>query len=132
MIIADNINQLLIKDFDFKTIYYKWLPNQQEVQKTLDVFITNYSQLWKSPMIFNGLVRSDHMVIVVNPQFLANPKESVCFRDVCEHRKIKMEKKLAEYDWTTIASVQNIDNAAYKLGDSILSLVNECFPQIKV
>ena len=45
---------------------------------------------------------------------------------------MKMEKKLAECDWSTIASVQDIHTAACKLSDSILSLVNECFPQIKV
>ena len=39
---------------------------------------------------------------------------------------------MAAYDWSTIASVQDIDTAACKLSDSILSLVNECFPQIKV
>ena len=43
-----------------------------------------------------------------------------------------MEKKLAEYDWSTIARVQDMETAACKLSDSILSLVNECFPQIKV
>ena len=64
-------------------------------------------------MIFNGLVRSDHIAIAVNPQFLAKPERKYeCFRDVREHRKIKMEKKLAEYYWSTIASVQNMDTAA--------------------
>ena len=43
-----------------------------------------------------------------------------------------MEKKLAEYDWSTISSVQDLDIAACKLNYSILSLINECFPQIKV
>ena len=43
-----------------------------------------------------------------------------------------MEGKLAEYEWSAIASVQDVDAAACKLSDSILSLVNECFPQIKV
>ena len=33
------------------------------------------------------------MAIVVNPQSLAKPeRKHVCFRDVREHRKIKMEK----------------------------------------
>ena len=55
------------------------------------------------------------MAIVVNPQVLAEPERKyVCFRDVREHRKIKMEKKMAEYDWSTIASVQDIDTAAYE------------------
>ena len=57
-----------------------------------------------------------------------------CGLPVCypENPKIKMEKKLAEYDWSTIASAQDMDIAACILSDSILSLVNECFPQIKV
>ena len=38
---------------------------------------------------------------------------------------------MGEYDWSTIASVQDMDTAACKLIDSILSLVNECFSQIK-
>ena len=108
------------------------MQTYKKLKKTLDVFITNYPHLWKSPASFKGLVRSDHMTIVVNPQFQAKPERKyVCFRDVREHRKIKMEKKLAEYDWSTIASVQDMDTAACKLSDSILSLVNECFPPKK-
>ena len=57
--------------------------------------MTNYSVLWKSPTLFNGLIRSDHMAIVVDPQFLAKPeRKDVCFRDIREHRKIKMEEKI--------------------------------------
>lgn len=76
-------------------------------------------------MTFKGLLRSDHLAIVVNPQSLAKPERKyVCYRDVCEHRKIKMEGKLAECDWSSIAGV--------KLNDLILSLVNEYYPQIRV
>ena len=133
MIIAGDINQLLIKDFCLQNNLLQLVTKLTRGKKTLDVFITNYPHLWKSPASFKGLVRSDHMTIVVNPQFQAKPERKyVCFRDVREHRKIKMEKKLAEYDWSTIASVQDMDTAACKLSDSILSLVNECFPPKKV
>ena len=133
MIIAGDINQLLIIDFCLQNNLIQLVTKPTRGKKTLEVFITNYPHLWKSPTIFKGLVRSDHMAIVVNPQFLAKPERKyVCFRDVREHRKIKMEKKLAEYDWSTIASVQDLDIAACKRNDSILSLINECFPQIKV
>ena len=120
MIIAADINQRLIKDFCLQNNLLHLVTKPTRGTKTLDV------------LIFKGLVRSDHIAIVVNSQYLAKPERKyVCFRDVRD-RKIKMEKKLAEYDWSTIASVQDMDIAAYKLSDSILSLVNECFPQIKV
>ena len=133
MIIAGDINQLLVKDFCIQNNLLQLVTKPTRGKKTLDVFITNYPHLWKSPTIFKGVVRSDHMAIVVNPQSLPKPERKyVCFRNVREHRKIKMEKKLAEYDWSTVANAQDLDTAACKLSDSILSLVNECFPQIKV
>ena len=42
--------------------------------------------LYKSPMTFKGLLRSDHLAIVVNPQSLAKPERKyVCYRGVREH-----------------------------------------------
>ena len=73
--------------------------------------------LIKNVCLQNNLLQlvNKPMAIVVNPQVLAEPERKyVCFRDVREHRKIKMEKKMAEYDWSTIASVQDIDTASYK------------------
>ena len=74
MIIAGDINQLLIKDFCLQNNLLHLVTKPTRSKKTLDVFITNYPHLWKSPTIFKGLVRSDHMAIIVNPQFLAKPE----------------------------------------------------------
>ena len=63
------------------------------------------------------------MAIVVNPQFPAKIY-------VREHRKIRMEKKVAEYDWSSIASAQDV--LLLHVSSVIQSLVNECFPQIRV
>ena len=65
MMIAGDINQLLIKDFCLQNNLLQFITKPGK--KTLDVFITNYPHLWKSPTIFKGLVRLDHMAIVVNP-----------------------------------------------------------------
>ena len=42
--------------------------------------------------VFKGLVRSDHVAIIVNPCVQVKPeRKHVYFRDVREHRKINME-----------------------------------------
>ena len=69
MIIAGDINQLLIKDFCLQNNLIQLVTKPTRGKKTLDVFITNYPHLWKSPTIFKGLVRSDHMAIVVIHNF---------------------------------------------------------------
>ena len=56
------------------------------------------------------------MAVVVNTRFLEKPeRKNVCFKDAREHRKIKMVKKLAEHDWSSIASTQDVDIATCKL-----------------
>lgn len=63
----------------------------------MDVFMTNYPHIWKS------LDRSDHLAIMVSPQTLAKAeRENVFFRDVREHRKIEMDKRLIEYNWAGV------------------------------
>ena len=72
-------------------------------QRILDIFITSCPYLWKKPSVFKGLVRSDHMAIIVNPCVQAKlERKHVYFRDVREHRKINMEKCLQKCDWSEI------------------------------
>ena len=61
MIIAGDINQLLIKNFCLQNNLLQLVTKPTRRTKTLDVFITYYSHLWNSPTIFKGLVRSVHM-----------------------------------------------------------------------
>ena len=83
--------------------------------------------------MFKGLVRSDHMAIIVNPCLQAKPeRKHVYFRDVREHRKINMEKCLQKCDWSAIYKANNVDEATTLLNDKIFSISNECFPLIKV
>ena len=43
-----------IQDIFYYIFYYYYL----------DIFITNCPYLWKSPSVFKGLVRSDHMAVI--------------------------------------------------------------------
>ena len=72
MMIAGDINQLLVKDLQNNLLQLVSKPTRGK--RTIDVFITNCPHLWKSFMIFHRLVRSDHKGIVVNPQSLAKPE----------------------------------------------------------
>ena len=60
--------------------------------------------------MFKGLVRSDHMAIIVNRRVQAKPeRKHVYFRDVREHRKINMEKSLQECHWSSIYNTNDVD-----------------------
>ena len=118
-----------VKKFDYKFtgrngrrryINKRFLPPKQSItigfqtnkmKKNNAVFTTNCPHSWKSPMIIKELVSSDHMAVVVNPQFLAKQPERrcACFGDVREHRKMEMKKNMSGYDWSSIiASAQDV------------------------
>ena len=54
-------------------------------------------------------------------------------RDTREHRKIQMDFKLAECDWTQILVHNDVNDMVNELTDINLTLMySECFPLIKV
>ncbi len=101
--------------------------------KTLDVFLTNCLYIWKVSIVFASLVRSDHLAIMVSLQTFAKAeRKHVFFRDVREHRKIEMEKRLKEYNWTSVNMTDDVNEAVSILTDAIGSMFNDCFSLIKV
>jgi hypothetical protein len=59
-------------------------------------------------------------------------RKHVFFRDVREHRKIEMEKRLKEYNWTSVNITSDASEAVSILTDAIGGMYNDCFPLIKV
>ena len=80
-----------------------------------------------------SLVRSDHLAIILLPQTLAKAeREHVYFRDVREHRKIEMEKRLKEFNWTGPDNTNDVNKAVSTLTNVIGNMFDDCFPLIKV
>ena len=133
IIIAGDINQLLVNDFCTQYNLQQLVSKSTKGQRILNIHITNCPYLWKPPSVFKGLVRSDHMAIIVNPCVQVKPeRKHAFFRDVREHRKINMEKCLQKCDWSTIYNTNDVDKATTLLNDEISSIFYECFPLIKV
>ena len=83
----------------------------------LDVFLTNCAHVWKPPVVFNGLVRSDHLAFMVTPRVA---------------RMIQMKHKLEAYVWSNVLSCDDITEEIYLLENTLKKIFNECFPLIKV
>ena len=97
------------------------------------IVFENCLHIWKPSVVFNGLVRSDHLTVMVTPRVAARPDRSfVYFRDVREHRKIQMEHKLEALVWSNVLSCDDITEAIYLLEKTLKEIFNECFPLIKV
>ena len=89
--------------------------------------------MWNQPTVFKGLVRSDHLSVMVTPRIQAKPeRKHVYFRDVRQHRKIDMENKLKFFDWSKVFSVNDVEEAVRLLNQEICLMFNESFPRIKV
>ena len=133
LIIAGDINQLKIRDFCNQFNLEQLVKKSTQGHKILDVFLTNSPHLWNQPTVFKGLVRSDHLAVMVTPRIQAKPeRKHVYFRDVRQHRKIDMENKLKFFDWSKIFSVNDVEEAVQLLNQEISLMFNESFPQIKV
>ena len=131
IIIAGDINHLKITDFTKQHNLDQLVTKFTRGLKTLDVFLTNRPYIWKVPTVFASLVRSDHLAVMVAPQTLAKAeRKHVFFRDVREHRKIEMEKRLKEYNWTSVNNTRDVSEAVSILTDAIGGMFNDCFPLI--
>ncbi|EDO29727.1 predicted protein [Nematostella vectensis] len=80
--IAGDINQLDIKSLMQQHVLHQKVNVPTRGDKLLDVFLTNYPLLWKSGRVHKGLVRSDHLVVTVQPTIPTKPQRRyVTFRD---------------------------------------------------
>ena len=92
---AADINQLKMRDFCNQFNLEQLVKKSTRGRRILNVFLTNNPHLWNQPTVFKGLVRSDHLAVMVTPRIQAKPeRKHVYFRDVRQHRKIDMENKL--------------------------------------
>ena len=98
-------------------------------QKILDVFLTNCPHPCKQPIIFKGIVRS----VLITPQHAARPERKyVYFRDVRDHRKSNMGKKLETCDWSGVYTCDDSSITVGLLNDIITGKFNESFLLIMV
>ena len=66
-------------------------------------------------------------------QILAKPtRKSVYIRDFREHRRLDIDRKLAEVDWYSLYDCDNVDDVVCKLEETLTMLFEEWFPKIKV
>ena len=92
-------------------------------QKILDVFLTNCPHLWKQTSVFKSLVRSDHLSILVMPRIAVLPvRKTVSFRDVREHRKLCMDKKMDQFDWGRFAISDDPSDYVRRLSETIFDV----------
>ena len=84
-------------------------------------FFTNCLHIWNPPVVFNGLVRSYHLAVMVTPRVAVRTHRSfVYFRDVREHQKFQMEHKLEACVWRNVLSSDDITEANNYLMENTL------------
>ena len=133
LIIAGDINQLRIQDLCNQHNLEQLVKKSTRGPRILDVFLTNCPHLWNQPTVFKGLVRSDHLAVMVTPRLQARPeRKHVYFRDVRHHRKIVMENKLKVFDWSKVYSANDAEEAVLLLNQEVVLMFNESFPLIKI
>ena len=123
IIIAGDINQLKIKDLQLLSQHnlQQLVKKPTRNHKILDVFLTNCPYLWEKSTVFKGLVRSDHLVVVVSPRHVIKPeRKDVYFRDVRDHRKFSMTRKLETWDWNQIHDCNDVNDAVTLFNVKIL------------
>ena len=99
--------------------------------KILDVFITNVPYFWRKVSVAQGLVRSDHSVVLAYPRIpLKAERKTVMFRDVRDHHTLKMDNLLKCYNWDIVYQCKDVNEKLDLLSTNIKSMFDECFPSI--
>ena len=102
IITAGDINQLHIGELVQQYSMQQLNKVPTRTNRTLDDFITNCPFVWKPGSSMKGLVRSDHLAIILHPSAPVKPsRKKFSFRDTREHCKIAMDLRLEGYDWST-------------------------------
>lgn len=96
--------------------------------KILDVFITNVPHFWRKVSVAQGLVRSDHSMVLVYPRIaLKAERKTVMFRDVRDHHKLDMDKLLKFHNWDNVYQCGDVNGKLNLFCTKIKSMFDECF-----
>ena len=133
IIIGGDINKLNVTELITQHSLQQMVKSPTRGERILDVFLTNYPLLWRKPIVFNSLVRSDHRGVLIPPRITTKPvRKNVIFRDVREHRKVQMDRKLQDLEWDMFFDCQNPSENVQKLNDALGNMFDECFPLISI
>ena len=134
LIIAGDVNQLDINCLLNQHSLAQIVKIPTRGVRTLDVFITNFPQLWSKVRAINSLVRSDHLAVLVKPvQLEKSSRKTIEFRDCRDHNKLKMFKKIENCPLDSFIMDAKCPNEMItRFYEKVWPLFNECFPIIKV
>ena len=133
IIIAGDINQLKITEFIQQHALKQMVRVCTRGERILDVFLTNYPFLWNEGRVHKGLVRSDHLVVIVSPLVPAKPsRKYVSFRYTRDHHKIDMDTKLGLWNWTSKLNFDDPEECVKVLKNELWVIFKSCIPLINV
>ena len=132
LIIAGDVNQLDINSLLNQHSLAQIVKIPTRGVRTLDVLITNFTQLWTKVRAVKSLVRSDHLAVLV-VQLGKSSRKTVEFRDCRHHNKLEILKKIENCQLDSIINDEKCPNEMIaRFYEKVLPLFNECFPIIKV
>lgn len=133
LIIAGDINQLEIKTLLNYHSLTQIVKIPTRAQKILDVFVTNVPNYWGKVSAVKGLVRSDHLAVLVKPVVKKKAiRKTVEFRDLRQHNKLRMLQRMEEVQWDDITcGTIGPNEMIMDFYNKIWPIFNECFPIIK-
>ena len=119
LIIAGDINQLKIRDFCNQFNLEQLVKKSTRGHRILDVFLTNNPHMWNQPTVFKGLVRSDHLAVMVTPRIqglLLNQEISLMFNESFPRIKVKTSSRDPPYMSPLVKYLCNIRNKQINRG----------------
>ena len=75
IIIAGDVNQLKVKDIISQHNMEQMVRKPTRGQKILDIFLTNCPHLWNHSRVFEGIVKSDHLAVMITPRVAVKPEK---------------------------------------------------------
>ena len=133
LIICGDLNQLDYNDFLTQLNLFQMVNTPTRKNKILDVLITNVPHFWRKVSVTQGLVRSDHSVVLVYPRIpLKAERKTVMFRDVRDHHKLDMDKLLKFHNWDNVYQCGDVNGKLNLFCTKIKTMFDECFPGISV
>ena len=88
---------------------------------------------WNKAKVIKSLVRSDHLAVLLKPVVKVKAtRKTVEFRDLREHNKLKMLRKMDDFQRDTITNGTTCPNEMINnFYNKIWPIFDECFPVVK-
>jgi hypothetical protein len=129
--IVGDVNQLSLENTESIFNLKQMVKNPTCNNNILDVFTTNFFDMYNTPLVCSSLVKTDHKAVYAFPHIPANTnsKTAKIIYDTRLHNRLKLSKEITATNWELLSNIKDINLLVDTFNMTLNSIKERCIPK---